>query len=111
MVLLTPKRFAAVPLNVGKHTFSASQSKKHPNEKEVVTVDLEAGKQYFFEVTTTITGFNVVSVMRSHIAAVSCAEFNEDATHDGAKPVEDKRMSKMYQDKVLRDAAVPPCQN
>lgn len=104
---LTPGKFLTVELKPGTHVLGATGSSKKPGEDEVLKVDLEPGKKYFFRMTRTRTGVYVVQSYRSHLMQVTCEDARSEA--DTTKPIDAKKVVKDKRHLLADSAYFPRC--
>ncbi len=77
-------RFITIHLPVGRHEFTATNS-KHPGKEAKVPIVLEAGKQYFFRTQNESSGIVLIEWEKARLDQVSCAEAHNEAAN--ARPL------------------------
>jgi hypothetical protein len=108
---LTHSRYLVLRLPSGPHIFSASMSKKHPDRKQTMTVDLKPDSVNFFALTATLKnwGLGQVVTQTAHLATATCEEFEADHQDNHSQAVETKHVTDAFRQSVNDIADLPQC--
>jgi hypothetical protein len=104
-------RYLIFSLEPGPHTFGASNAQK-PEARELLTVNLEAGHQYFIRAQGETAGVPaVLTIEHGRLDLMSCQDAQDELAK--AQPLKDKGLSKYSQSNravlFVAGAAPPRC--
>jgi hypothetical protein len=103
---LQPKRFLTLYLSPGPHTFSGSLSRKKPDEKSQLSLDLTAGVSYFIRAQMEVRGV-VITSEKDRLDSVTCQIAHQEA--EKALPTDPKRIEPAMRPKITSVSSLPSC--
>jgi hypothetical protein len=102
-------RFMTLHLPPGQHTFAPGNawSAKHPSQKVLLSVTLEAGGRYFLRLSETHKGVWALQIPFQHIEQVACETARQEASK--TEPIKAKRVEKEVRSSLENSVYFPNC--